>query len=377
MKTPWRALLLGLRFPDLPGSLRLLRNRRVAFVSSRFGTPRHTCEHGREQLAMWGVGSTVLRVEELALPGDLQPFDLVILNRVPLSPPLEQALRGVKSRGGVVVGDMDDMLLDPEVVLSHPYYRERPAEERARLVELVEGLRRTFALCSHVLCYTSALAAELERFGFRPLRVTSCASQEMQACARRARNLARPQPGAVTVGFAAGHPGHAANLAMVVGVLEGLLEELPGCRLVLLGGVEPPPALQRFGARVELRPHVDWRELPREICRFDVAVAPLAPCAFNEGKSHLKYVEAALCRVPLVASPVGQLGETIRDGVNGRLAGTPEDWASCLRELAGAPELRHRLGARAHAHVLRRLTTRACAPVLVRALGRAVRETIS
>jgi len=372
----WRALLVDSRSPDLWRSLYLLRRRRVAFVSSQFGTLRHTCEHGREQLAMWGIGATVMRVEELTLPEDLQPFDLVVLNRVPASIRLEQALREISTRGGVVVGDLDDMLLDAEVVLSHPYYREQPLAVRKHLTELAEGLRRTFTLCSHVLCYTVALETELVRCGYRPLRVTSCASNEMLACARQARELVRSEPGVVTLGFAAGHPGHIANLAVALGALENLLDELPTCRLVLLGGLEPPRELRRFGERVECRPYVDWRELPREICRFDVAIAPLVTCAFNRGKSHLKYIEAALCRVPLVASPVGQLGETIRDGVNGRLARTTEEWVSCLRELAQSPELRHRLGTRSHTHVVRELTTRACAPVLVRALGRAVRERI-
>jgi glycosyltransferase involved in cell wall biosynthesis len=355
--------------------VRLLRGRRIAFVSSAFGTPRHTCEHGREQLAAFGLGAEGFQVEALALERDLEAFDVLILNRVPATPALVDCLHRARGRGAALIGDLDDLLLDEETILSLPYFRAGAQDARDRLRTLAAGLGRTFALCSHVLCYTAALERELCRFGHRPLRITICASAEMTALARQAIVSTRRDPRFVTIGYAGGHPGHAVNLKVASSALARLLDQEPAARFALLGGLEPPPELANRGERVVRVPYVDWRELPREIRRLDVAIAPLADVAFNAGKSHLKYVDAALCGVPLVASPVGQLGETLRDGVTGRFAATAEEWHDRLQELVRSAALREAMGERARRDVLRRFTTDACAPRFVRALGQALRST--
>ena len=74
-------------------------------------------------------------------------------------------------------------------------------------------------------------------------------------------------------------------------------------------------------------PYLDWRVLPFEIAKLDVGIAPLEDHPFNRCKSHLKYLEAGLCGVPLVASRVGQLAETVVDGVTGCLAASPPSGA--------------------------------------------------
>lgn len=361
--------------PGLWRDVRLLRGRRIVFVSSAFGTRRHTCDHGREQLAAFGLAAEVFEVEALAVERDLDRFDVLILNRVPATPALEDFLHRARSRGAALIGDLDDLLLDEETILSLRFLRTGPPAARERLRTLAAGLRRTFALCSHVLCYTAALERELGRFGLRSLRITSCASAEMIELARRAIASIRPDPRFVTIGFAAGHPGHAGNLAVASAALVRVLDAEPVARLALLGGIEAPPELARFGERVVGVPYVDWHNLPREIRRFDIAIAPLEDITFNTGKSHLKYLDAGLCGVPLVASPVGQLGETVQDGVTGRFATSEEEWYECLRELVRSAALREAMGERARRDVLRRFTTDACASRFVRALGEAVRAS--
>ena len=353
--------------------MRLLRGRRIAFVRSQFGTRRHTCDHGREQLAAFGIAAEVFEIEALAVERDFDRFDVLIFNRVPATAALESFLDRARGRGAALIGDLDDLLLDEETILSLRFVRTGPPAARERLRTLAAGLRRTFTLCSHVLCYTAALERELRRFGLRPLRITSCASAEMIELARQAIAAIRPDPRFVTIGFAAGHPGHAGNLTVASGALIRVLDAEPMARLALLGGIEAPAELARFGERVVRVPRVDWRELPREIRRLDIAIAPLEDVAFNTGKSHLKYLDAGLCRVPLVASPVGQLGETVQDGVTGRLAASEEKWYEYLRELVRSPALRAAMGERARRDVLLRFTTDACAPEFVRVLGEAVR----
>ena len=74
-------------------------------------------------------------------------------------------------------------------------------------------------------------------------------------------------------------------------------------------------------------PFVPWLELPGVLRDLDVNLAPLAPSSrFNEAKSAIKWLEAALVETPTVATPTGPFREAIEDGGTGLLATTPDEW---------------------------------------------------
>ena len=75
-------------------------------------------------------------------------------------------------------------------------------------------------------------------------------------------------------------------------------------------------------------------ELPRELARFNINLAPVEISnPFCEAKSELKYFEAALVDVPTVASPTGPMRNTIRDRETGMLANTAQEWYVAIRSL--------------------------------------------
>lgn len=363
-----------LRVPS-PDDVELLRGLRIGYVSSSFGTPRHTCQHGREQLARFGLDSAFMRIEQAQLQRDLDGFDLLILNRVPATPELEAFLVQTRGRGIAVLGDLDDMLIEDDTIFSQPGFKRYPPAQQARLRRLSAGLRATFAHCSHVVCYSDALQTTLSRCGHRPLRTTVCASREMIDRSLQAVDSVQRDPDLVTIGFVANHPAHAANLEVASAALAQVLQAHANVRLALFGGLQASGPLEAMEERIVRLPSMDWRELPKAIRSFDLAIAPLGDNAFNAGKSHLKYVDAGLCQVPLVASPVGQLAQTVRDGVTGLLATDTEQWYRCIKTMVESAALRESIGARAQLDILSRLTTATCASGYVQLLARAVRES--
>ena len=48
----------------------------------------------------------------------------------------------------------------------------------------------------------------------------------------------------------------------------------------------------------------NWRQLPQLIASVDINIAPLQDTVFNRAKSENKWVEAALVKVPTIASDV-------------------------------------------------------------------------
>jgi glycosyltransferase involved in cell wall biosynthesis len=73
-------------------------------------------------------------------------------------------------------------------------------------------------------------------------------------------------------------------------------------------------------------------------------------CASRSEGTPNPCLEAAACGVPIVTTPVGNMPEFIRDGVNGILVSRDvEDIAAALRRLRDDPELRRRMGDAARA----------------------------
>jgi glycosyltransferase involved in cell wall biosynthesis len=137
---------------------------------------------------------------------------------------------------------------------------------------------------------------------------------------------------------------------------------------VVGGAVDDAP-----GLAIERRP---W-SLASEVDDFqslDVGLYPLADDPWAHGKSGFKAVQYMACGVPVVASPVGVTREMIRDGENGYLAATPDDWEARLGALVDDAALRRRLGAAGRADAEARWSLAAEAPHFVDIVRAVVEE---
>lgn len=86
-----------------------------------------------------------------------------------------------------------------------------------------------------------------------------------------------------------------------------------------------------------------------EMLDFQIGLVPLAPCPFNEAKSHLKGLEYAAVGIPTVASPTSSYRDWLADGDIGLTANSPRQWAESLDRLVSDPGLRRRMGIAARA----------------------------
>jgi glycosyltransferase involved in cell wall biosynthesis/phosphoheptose isomerase len=140
-----------------------------------------------------------------------------------------------------------------------------------------------------------------------------------------------------------------------IGNIITALEQLPGCELVVAGGpsraaLDAEPEARRLRAlaehhgvadRVELRGRVEHDDLPRLLRSADALVT--VPWYEPFGITPL---EAMACGVPVVASAVGGLIDTVVDGVTGRHVPPrdPDRLAAVLRELLADGDERARQG---------------------------------
>jgi glycosyltransferase involved in cell wall biosynthesis len=76
-----------------------------------------------------------------------------------------------------------------------------------------------------------------------------------------------------------------------------------------------------------------------------VGIMPLPDNEFTRGKCALKALQYMATGRPVVVSPVGVNKDIVKDGENGFLASSTEDFVEALMRLAGSSDLRRTMGA--------------------------------
>jgi glycosyltransferase involved in cell wall biosynthesis len=121
-----------------------------------------------------------------------------------------------------------------------------------------------------------------------------------------------------------------------------------------------PP--QRDIAGAEMR-FVPWsaKNEAAEIADCHVGIMPLPDDEVSRGKCGLKALQYMGTGRPVVISAVGMNTDLVRDGVNGFLASSADDFVEALLKLAGNPELRAKIGAAGRRTVAKSYSAKAVA----------------
>ena len=94
---------------------------------------------------------------------------------------------------------------------------------------------------------------------------------------------------------------------------------------------------------------------------IDIGLYPLPIDEWVSGKSGLKAIQYMMMAIPCVATNVGTTPLIIRDGENGLLVKTDEEWIGALKCLLDDPSLRRRLGEAARHDAVAKYSTRTIA----------------
>jgi glycosyltransferase involved in cell wall biosynthesis len=92
---------------------------------------------------------------------------------------------------------------------------------------------------------------------------------------------------------------------------------------------------------------------------------PLLDRSFERGKSGFKLIQYLACGLPVIASPIGVNSSIVRNGQNGLLAGTEEEWEQGLRRLIADAGLRSRFGAEGRSLAVEHYSLASQAPRLI------------
>ncbi|MGB8852708.1 MAG: glycosyltransferase [Pirellulales bacterium] len=376
----WAVAVLGLKSLKLrPWLRRVAENARqkhdgpayrIVFISGEPDTPGNAYRVERFAQAAVELGHTVdvIDIHDLAAAHCRGPAPTaVFMWRTRWSERLAQSVAAWRRAGARIVFDLDDLMIDPALATQTVIDGIRSMGLKpADVARHYSAIRRTLDLADECLAPTESLATALQACG-KPAEVMVNGFDDDTWLASRAAVLSRRalgDDGLIRIGYASGSRTHQRDFAVAAQAVAAVLWARPACRLVLfreprrgtpLLDVHEFPALAGLEHRIEWRQLVPLAELPRELARFDINLAPLeVGNPFCEAKSELKYFEAALVDVPTIASPTEPFRTAIIPDVTGLLATTSAEWEAALFRLVDDADFRRHLAHNACRHVLHR-----------------------
>jgi glycosyltransferase involved in cell wall biosynthesis len=144
-------------------------------------------------------------------------------------------------------------------------------------------------------------------------------------------------------------------LDLLGGVLQKLAESRR-FRLCVIGNFD----YELPGVDLEVVRWTERREVA-DLQEIDIGLYPLPLNEWVSGKSGLKAIQYMMMGIPCVATDIGTTPLIIRDGENGLLARSEDDWLNALTRLLDDPELRRRLGEAARNDAVEKYSTKAVA----------------
>jgi glycosyltransferase involved in cell wall biosynthesis/SAM-dependent methyltransferase len=327
---------------------------RMVFVSGEAHTPGHLYRIHRpaEAARLLGADVTVIRIEDVRDHLDaIRKADIVFIWRAAWTEEVALLFEAARAGKAVVNFDVDDLMFEPDLAVPEIIDGIRSQDlSHAVVADHFDRMRRTLLAADYCSAPTTTLAHRMRR-QLKPAFVLPNGFDD--DVVERAREALYEQravrgDGLIRIGYATGSKTHQQDFAKAAVAIGRILREHPECRLVLfVKQGERVLDIDEFSDFFGLSDQIEWRDLvpieqlPLELARFDINLAPLeAGNLFCEAKSELKFFEAALVDVPTIASPTEPYRLAMRHGQTGFLAETSEEWYAALKQLVEDPKLR-------------------------------------
>lgn len=343
--------------------------------------PRYRVTHQKEQLIANNIVSNEVYYTSLTMD-HVRNYRVFIFFRCPVTPLIREFVAEAKNLHKTVLFDIDDLVIDTKYTDHIPYVQSLSKEEKKIYDDGVNRMGETLSLCDAAITTTERLAEELSHYVPEVFINRNTASERMlrfseeflkkkeegydeAETGKRKRFRCAGDEGEthlhwadeIRIGYFSGSITHNADFEMIMPAVIRVMRENKKVKLHLVGELDLPPELESLSNRIVKRKFVSWEKLPELIGSVDINLAPIEDNIFNEAKSENKWVEAALVKVPTVASRVGAFERMIQDGKTGYLCSTVDEWYQKLTDLVEHEDNRHELAENAYRYCKKHCVT--------------------
>ena len=259
--------------------------------------------------------------------------DALVICRTRYDDKVGRMIARARARGVPVLYDVDDLIFDPDYAHLIGDAIDRDLGSSALWdwwFGEIARLGATLRLCDGAITTNGFLAERITAYApWIVPRIAPNFLNEMQDAVSRpiyrrkcASGFARDRH--VHVGYFSGTHSHNKDFRLAAGAVARLMARDRRIVLRVVGLLDVPDEIARFGDRIETFELQDFVNLQRLQGEIELALAPVQDTVFTQCKSELKYFEAAAVGTVTVASPTFAFAHAILDGDNGWLARTHE-----------------------------------------------------
>ena len=307
-----------------------------------------------EQLRKHGFAVKVVNLSDFQL-SMAQNASHIIIYRSPISPELLRLCHLAKEYGKPVFFDIDDLVFDTVYTDQLSYTQGLNSVEKGNYDAGVRNYGYMLKNCDGAITSTNQLQEELYKYQSKVLLNRNLASDDLIAISSQYIKDYSQISDIVKIGYFSGSISHNENFELIKPAIKQLLTKYSNVQLHIVGILDIPQDMKPFENQIVTHDYVDWDKLPALISEVDINLAPLVNSIFNRAKSEIKWIEAALVKVPTVASKIGAFSDAIIDGETGLLA-TDDEWFDKLEALVLSTELRQEIADAAYWDVLENCT---------------------
>ena len=305
-----------------------LTHARHAHALQRDGSTRYRCFNYAEALLNARHVAQVQHIDEVKI-SCLDQFDVVVFLRPQLNKRSLDVLNACTQKSLTAIADYDDLIFLPDIAEQSPAVR--CGQSSAALVRRqFTNNRKMLENFSFISVASNALQTQLKQL-FPDKQVLYLPNTLSAYWLERNRHINTSTRVAQQLIYMPGSRSHDADFKALQPTLAELMRKLPSVTLKLYGKLNRD---SRMLDENRVLTHPNWIEfdnLPGHIAAGFAALAPLENNAFNQCKSHIKFLEAAAFGTPLLASENEEMLQHSVDGL--MFPDGPADWIEKVEKL--------------------------------------------
>ena len=289
---------------------------------------RYRVLNKQEYLENHGYKVKVVNLSDFQMK-DIRYASTIIVYRAPYSAMLDDMVELAHQKGTKVYFDIDDLVIDTKYTDQLSYVRGLSKDEKANYDSGVINYGKMLQLCDGVITSTARLVKELSSYTPQVMLERNIASKKLIEISKKASNKFTDST-KVKIGYFSGSISHNENFNLIKYDILKILKECSNVELHLVGYLDIPEEFEVVKNQLVFHKYVDWQELPTLISEVDINLAPLTTNIFNEAKSEIKWLEAALVKTPTVASDIGAFSDIVKNDITGFLC-KDNEWFEKLK----------------------------------------------
>ncbi|BAZ09916.1 putative glycosyltransferase [Calothrix sp. NIES-4071] len=304
---------------------------------------------------------------------------IAIFYRVPAFKEVVETIKYAKSLNKIVFFDIDDLIFNGDAY-PEPYENlvgQVSPDEYEGLVQGVKLYREALTLCDYAIASTPSLAQEMERVigNVAWCHRNAIDNTLLQFMYTQSPKIARDY---ISIFYGSGTKTHDADFSIVAPAIARIMEKYPNVRLTIVGYLTLPDLLAPYTDRIDRIGLLSNLEVYWEfLSQADINIAPLKPNLFNDCKSEIKWLEAAVLGVPSLVSDTKMYLEILQDGEDVLIASTEQEWFEKLNQIVGDAEYRLHIALQAKQKALHEYHPTVMAENFQNILEKSIEEAVS